>query len=1051
MAGFGDFVGAVVDVVVGVGNTVVGAVTGDEDRTEEGNEQIQEGLDTGAQVLHDGIDAAEEAVCEHTSEGICSAAETVGTWLHAGVEIGHAILTSGNALLGFVAKVPGCIARLNVDCLRHAWREAWEDIRSAWLDLTDYTICKRDFERGVPSVPRRNSSAFSMAGSVDTGDDFNRSLYTDMGRRYEFAIEGGIVQYRQADPADPDLAPKPLKRSHDNEPQCLLYDRERTGDMQDAPEFDMVVASAGRVFAKAKGKDQFYFLLIDEMFQRRRRRDGRVVVEKGPPSACFQLNPQYGENADAPNELARQLPEGFHDHPAGIRFGLFREVVRANQFDFMVVTIRDLCVWHRIESRPPLLIGGKATDFGMSDVISLLFNRITLRRTLLVFMIAAMNTGRINIRQALALAKQAQLALVRGTREKSKPPNTGEWGGLQTYEHIRYCPRDTGKIFGIKDESRESIKFFRVLDIGVGHVHFHEHYESRYGGEMQPILTTHPWAMGQEANAIIYRFLNGPVHDGDAFIDGTCTYYILVQLMSDEALKNHGQGEEAPNAYGVLIMDEQMYFSQRWRLAHPDDHEGLNFSLFSSLADQGWVYDFKREKFWSPFAGGLINARSRMSVSRQVVLVNGRGPGSAEGSDRLYSINISWATCDHSWRWRTFPGGPQAIRYLSPGDVSQGVETIAVDSEAAETVYPQTHRLREDMTIVVRGTRRWGGSTVIGRWYQRYLPADNQHVPAREQLVESAIPESGYAHAWEFVPEGIFLKMDRYHFFGVYDQVDSRSQYYRIRLMGGLDEEAVRGLPENTRWLCDENLHVKTWRMAWPEHPDANGDLDVAKLLNLNGFVPQEEEIKTLIDEGEESVTLNVVNRGALGWIATHWEKHNDDFISFGPLPRRVRLIADISQSNDPVEGPVDQRRELLVEITQHQKMWSIPVVQEAGVSIVQGRRGTVPTATLYFESSLQLADLTENIWRVKVGALDDNGQPLMLLDVIRESGFETTNLPHRYVCQIPLDVVGESQLLTYCTEEGRSRFGTSIWFEDIVGHVATAERTHFRLNREWD
>ena len=116
-------------------------------------------------------------------------------------------------------------------------------------------------------------------------------------------------------------------------------------------------------------------------------------------------------------------------------------------------------------------------------------------------------------------------------------------------------------------------------------------------------------------------------------------------------------------------------------------------------------------------------------------------PNTMASRPMLYSLNFNWGTMDRTWRWRTLPAAPQYF------DVQAGNEPIPANP--GECVYPQTIRLREDMTIHLKGTHQG----VPGRWYQRYLPANNQLIPPSEQLQPNQRPQSGYAHTWKFLPE----------------------------------------------------------------------------------------------------------------------------------------------------------------------------------------------------------------------------------------------------------------------------------------------------------
>ena len=78
-------------------------------------------------------------------------------------------------------------------------------------------------------------------------------------------------------------------------------------------------------------------------------------------------------------------------------------------------------------------------------------------------------------------------------------------------------------------------------------------------------------------------------------------------------------------------------------------------------------------------------------------------------------------------------------------DSARAQETI--DPTQADRVYPETVRLREDMTINLKGTQRQPDGTItVGRWYQRYLPAGNTLIPPPSALNGSR-PSPGYTHA----------------------------------------------------------------------------------------------------------------------------------------------------------------------------------------------------------------------------------------------------------------------------------------------------------------
>src|SRR6185369_121964 len=84
------------------------------------------------------------------------------------------------------------------------------------------------------------------------------------------------------------------------------------------------------------------------------------------------------------------------------------------------------------------------------------------------------------------------------------------------------------------------------------------------------------------------------------------------------------------------------------------------------------------------------------------------------------------------------------VKFFS-SDVDAGNEPIEA---SGSTVYPQTTRLRDDMTINLKGTLRG----TVGRWCQRYLPLDNSLVP-NALVTGRQMPATGYTHGWKFMPE----------------------------------------------------------------------------------------------------------------------------------------------------------------------------------------------------------------------------------------------------------------------------------------------------------
>ncbi|MGC4098952.1 MAG: hypothetical protein QM706_17725 [Nitrospira sp.] len=124
----------------------------------------------------------------------------------------------------------------------------------------------------------------------------------------------------------------------------------------------------------------------------------------------------------------------------------------------------------------------------------------------------------------------------RGVIIPNAPPSD-----IPSYIHLVYekvqrerNPRHTPKTY-----ERRSIAFTKVLDLGVGFSHWSEHWQPSYGGEMNNLLATRPLFQQEGYNLIQYRFLNGPVIDGDGYNDGTTNFYLFVELDHNSELKKN--------------------------------------------------------------------------------------------------------------------------------------------------------------------------------------------------------------------------------------------------------------------------------------------------------------------------------------------------------------------------------------------------------------------------------------------------------------------------------------------------------------------------------
>lgn len=796
------------------------------------------------------------------------------------------------------------------------------------------------------SVPRLTASTFSVAGPAS---DTKVPTYRDTGKRYEFRIEGGVVEA-----IHPDGRREPLTRA-------VSYDERRTGVKGTAPPFDQIAAGGGRLLAKARDDDRFYFLAMDETFVHKRPTRTFIV-----PSTYFKLDPEANAPGANPDDLTRPISGAFGQHPAAERFPLFRMLLAEGLADMMMVAV-ETRVWHLVDARPPV---------GINNLVAAALGALADQ---IAPLLSAPVPGPVV--QLLGTVKGELDRLAASGREADiRPPQR-----YPTYEHVVHRAQGGGEM------KLHSIQFRRVLDTGIGHVNWHEQYSGITGGEIQPMLHFEPWAT-------LYRFVAGPIRDGDGYIDGTCNFYALVEL---------GDPGGAPAGYALLYQDEQSYFTQRWRAVDPDDSKGLMFAVVTDLAMPWWGFD--SAKYWSPFKAGVIGPASRLAVAAQVLLVTGDARAEPQRR-RIYSTNFSWSTIDRSWRWRELPAWLE-VRHFDAAGEAAGTEPIA--AVARDTVYPQTIRLREDMTVNLKGTRaRPGQPAEVGRWYQRYLPSANRPVPAPEALVAGGPPATGYSHPWKFLPEEAWSRADRYSHLGVYDTVDSRAQFYEVTPSGDADARALAEAGAGG-WL-DHEFKLSRWapKLSWsaPGH-----------ILTPTNLVPGVLDRRPASLYNRET-RLRIVFRNGR-WIAMHWDKRDDELLpllAFDNVPAPVTLSSGSR----------------LATVTLHSHRWLAepPAVQRAEFRW-SGEPGDPASVTLW--PPPERPDLASTLWRLRIAALPAG--PIHVLDVKPHGALVPAGggaVQYRWT---PSDAQAAS-LRAHCTAADAPRSATSLWVENIVGQVAVPD-----------
>lgn len=586
------------------------------------------------------------------------------------------------------------------------------------------------------------------------------------------------------------------------------------------------------------------------------------------------------------------------------------------------------------------------------------------------------------------------------------------------------------------EKGKNEFKFTKVLSLGVGNFHYYESWIEDYGGEIQPLHQSGPFNLS--INMSLYGLFNGPLWDGDGACDGTCNFYILVKL-------DHGKNHTKPDdKYGILWCDEQTYFTKRWRLLDPRDNEpwkidiphDINLSLTAALRrdkESGLLnqqYNFDYEKYWmsDPFQQGLINGESRMAVARQIVLVT----GNKGNRPTLFSINFSYGSIDRRWRSRNYPNG------VTVSDDLPSVTNIPTDS----TIFPKTVHIREDMTLTLKGYYKDYG---MGRWFQRYLPCSRQH-PEKNESYE-------YTHSWRFLPEKAFQRADAFSHFGVYDQVDSRNQYYVVELVESQSSFdcpiklqdfqnllSIRGIKFNWGLFKNidelENFLEDNGADSLPKRIRKGTELEALseKLLFRWDQMgnPDVQYRKSRTSAHHKNATFRLLNRGPMGYILVWDDKRDDDLISLSNLPQVVAMECISCLGS-----------KITLRIVRNIRVTSLPNVLNVSL-FLSGNK-----LKITIETEQNQVDAIANLWAIRIAALPEGGNPDLVMiyeaeNLFRHEKFTTTYSAESNKLTLSGIVEVDASYEQYLSTRSALKHSTSAWFEDIVGHVSTPDLIKF-------
>ena len=850
-------------------------------------------------------------------------------------------------------------------------------------------------QRDVPSRPTLNAFTRSFALATDLDSVSLQAPYREEGVHVEVRLVEGSVEWKIADgefvpfqPRESDYPPLPGVDPV-LAPRAVSYHGNRLGNWNRPPAFDMIAAGGDRFIAKATGSDRIFIAILGNLFIHPLADGSRVQL----PQSFFKLDPDCGvPNTDRDELLAPlTVPGDDERHAATERFPLFR-VLFGNEtlYTDMMVAWFAPRIWVKLDTRP--------------------------------------------------------------RKGSSAPPDR-----YPQYDHITYRSNLPDWRFS-RLRTRRSIRYRRVMDLGVGVSHFHEAHDCRFGGEADSLSgkgATFGHALAGFRRAIFqgvefeaaYRYANGPLEDYGGWVDGTCIYYMLVQLKSDAAIDATGNQE----AFAVLWTDEQLVFTERWRVLDIFDRDFMSpfqpiVGDISRNEDEFyWGAPFDGDRYFCPFRYGHVRRHSRMAVARQFIAVTGLDP--ATGEDEIYTTHFAWATMDKTWRRRL----PPPVEILRD-------PTIKTDDDFADV---SDFSMRGDSTMMIRGERRVDGKPLPGYWTQRVLPASGQEIPSVENLADEdpfAPRSARYSHPWRFTGHDAFTILhQRYSHFGVLEPVDSRIQMYRI------SEGQIVFAPTISPAEAEATLWEDQFGLLKITHRRLNYARAAQALQGLLDMDPEElvteisraQEDRTHPSQFNNPVRFRLAHRPGLGWILMYADKRDDKLIGLDPLPNNgVVLVANSNSARtvniNDLRHVKNARDRHGTSINREPDGVSPPAVSTSSVEVlmdqdlVQEVRISFTLARGPADERVDALDYREwvatNVWRVKLGGvIPETSTVEILLDRERETDFQASAGSQTWnFTWFPTSAEQRNGALArMLSESGAARFGTSLWFVGATGLAA--------------
>ncbi len=755
-------------------------------------------------------------------------------------------------LRGVLADFEGVLAQMN-----KAWNAALDwDLVSA-IDNTEH-ICTVTEPVPPPTPDFAFTTAYSFCAQARP--------YKEYGVRLDYRLVNGRIEFRDWSESARASSTPPAWRPFASG-GGISYHRRRSGHHSPAnqlPQFDMMVASNDRVFAKVKGKSDFWFATPAEMFVGTEGAAGLPV-----PSLYFKLDPTPLDPPEARvQEISKrtgELNDYSREHPQAARLPLLHALVGGGALPAMVVSVKPRTMY-RLDTRPPRV------GVSINNVL------------------------------------------------------TDSPKGLRTRAASKHkTPATPAKPLG-EEQIQSEFAFDLVQGLGVGNYHFYDNWTADHGGEIQFLLMNS--AFGLRLSTALYGLFNGPIQDADGACDGTCNFYVLARLKRNNGSHRWGIlwcDEQTFFTKRWRLVDPRDNLPDTLDL--PDDVNLSVHALVKNDNKKGilnGMIDFDESRFLAsdPFEQGWIDERSRLAVARQVLVVNGKRKPRISinlalggNQDCLYSINFSYGSIDRQWRVRELPGtkqyGGQLPTMLQP--------EFDFDSlHVREDMTISLRGSRQGPNITGRWVqrylpcdRRYPVETFSHPW--RYLPEASYqrllrypmfgildpHVDGRNQCYEIDIlavddvplPPAGA----DATLTDKLAAMDGLTLADLSDRLYIRARVFKWGAMNNpaaVESWLANQLPQSIRDGDEIGETGDRFFFSWHKTPAPQTEY---RLSRTSMYKTQSE--------------FRLLQRGQLGWLLVWKDKRDDDLISLSDLPMEVTLdvvLQGASIRSTAVRGAID-------------------------------------------------------------------------------------------------------------------------------------------------